>query len=78
MYKTIVQEEYYVNPTVDEVISWRIIMSCASDSDTRLDNWQQRLHEVSTRICTRIDRVVQWVGTKIREPSRFHGFNDLE
>jgi hypothetical protein len=43
-----------------------------------LENWQQRLHEVSTRRCTRIDRTVRWVGTEIREPPSFHGVNDLE
>jgi hypothetical protein len=43
-----------------------------------LENWQHRLHEVSTRRCTRIDCAVRWVGTKIREPPRFHGVNDLE
>jgi hypothetical protein len=44
----------------------------------RLENWQQRLHEVSTRRCARINRAVRWVGTEIREPPSFHGINDLE
>jgi hypothetical protein len=43
-----------------------------------LENWQQRLHEVSTRRCTRIDRAVRWIGIEIREPTSFHGVNDLE
>ena len=43
-----------------------------------MENWQQRLHKVSTRICTRIDHAVRWVGTEIREPPSFHGVNDLE
>jgi hypothetical protein len=34
--------------------------------------------DYSPRRCTRIDRAVQWVGTKIREPLSFHGLNDLE
>jgi hypothetical protein len=38
LYKTITQEEYYVNPIVDGVISWRNITSCASDSKTGLEN----------------------------------------
>jgi hypothetical protein len=29
-------------------------------------------------MCTRIDYVVRWVGTEIREPPSFHGVNDLE
>jgi hypothetical protein len=43
-----------------------------------LENWQQLLHEVSTRRCARIDRAVTWVGTEIREPPSFHGINNLE
>jgi hypothetical protein len=39
---------------------------------------EKRLHEVSTRRCTRIDCAVRWVRTKIREPPSFHGLNELE
>jgi hypothetical protein len=73
-----VREEDYVNPTADGVLIWRSITSCSFDSDIGLENWQQRLHEVSTRRCARIDYAVRWVGTKIREPPSFHGVNDLE
>jgi hypothetical protein len=73
-----VHEEDYVNPTADRVLSWRSITSCDFDSDIVLENWQQRLHEVSTRRCARIECVVRWVGTKIREPPSFHDINDLE
>jgi hypothetical protein len=52
LYRTTARKEYYVNPTADGVLKWRIITSCASDSDAGLENWQQRLHEVSTRRCT--------------------------
>jgi hypothetical protein len=58
-------------------LAWRITL-CASDSDTGLENWQQRLHEVSTRRCTRIYCTVRWVGTEIREPPSFHVVNNLE
>jgi hypothetical protein len=78
LYRTTTQNEYYVNPTVDGILSWRSITSCASDSDIGLENYQQRLHEVSTRICARIDCAVRWVGREIREPPSFHGVNDLE
>jgi hypothetical protein len=78
LYRTTAREEDYVNPTADGVLSWRSITLCASDSDTGLENWQQRLHEVSTRRCTRIECTVRWVGTEVREPPTFHGLNDLE
>jgi hypothetical protein len=78
LYRTIVHDEYYVNLTVDGILSWQSITSCAIDLDTGLENWKQRLHEVSMRRCARIDRIVRWVGTEIREPPSFHGINDLE
>jgi hypothetical protein len=78
LYRTTSCEEDYVNPTMDGVLIWRSITSCAFDSDTGLENWKQRLHEVSTRRCARIDCAVIWVGTNIREPPSFHGINDLE
>jgi hypothetical protein len=43
-----------------------------------LENWHQRLHEVSTRRCARIDRAVRWIGIEIKETPSFHGLNDLE
>jgi hypothetical protein len=56
----------YINPTADGVLSWQSITSCKIDLDTRLENWQQRLHEVSTRRCAIIDRAIRWIGTKIK------------
>jgi hypothetical protein len=78
LYRTTSCIEDYINPTFDGVLSWRSITSCSYDSDMGLENWQQCLHEVSTRICSRIDRTVIWVGTKFKEPPSFHGINDLE
>jgi hypothetical protein len=78
LYRTTTREEEYVNPTTDGLLSWRSITSCASDSDIGLENWQQPLHEVSTRRCTRVYNIVRWVGTEIREPPNFHGVNYLE
>jgi hypothetical protein len=63
LYRTTVCDEDYVNPTTDGVLSWWRITSCATDSDTELENYQQRLHEVSMRRCVRIDHTIRWVGT---------------
>jgi hypothetical protein len=73
-----VRDEDCVNPTSYGIFSWWIITSCETYLDSGLENWQQRLHEVSMRRCARIDRGVIWVGTEIREPPSFHGLNELE
>jgi hypothetical protein len=78
LYRTTTLDVDYINPTADRVLSWRSITSCTTNSDTRLENWQQRLHEVSMRRCSRIDCAVRWIGIEIREPPSFHGLNDLE
>jgi hypothetical protein len=72
LYKTTAGDEDYINPTANRVLSWWSFTSCTTDSNTGLENWQQRLHEVSTRRCTRIDRAVRWVGIEIIEPPSFH------
>jgi hypothetical protein len=54
------------------------VFLCYIDIWFLTENWQQSLHEVSTRRCARIDCSVRWVGTKKREPPSFHGVNDLE
>jgi hypothetical protein len=41
LYKTTACKEDYINPTVDGMLSWKSISSCALDFDTRLENWQQ-------------------------------------
>jgi len=72
------RDKDYVNPTENGILSWRRITSCEIDSDTGLENWKLRPHKVSKRRCACIERIVRWVGTKIREPPSFHGINDLE
>jgi hypothetical protein len=49
LYRTTMRTEDYINSTIDGVLRWRSITSCASKSDTVLGNWQKHLHEVSTR-----------------------------
>jgi hypothetical protein len=39
LYKTTAHDEDYVNPTVDGVLSWKNINSCATNSYTGLENW---------------------------------------
>jgi hypothetical protein len=78
LYRTIVHEKYYINPNKDGMLSWRSISSCDSDFDTRLENWQQRLHELSTRRCVIMTCMLRWIGSKVRDTPTFYGMDDLE
>ena len=46
----------YINPTTNGKMSWHSVSSCTSDSGEALQNWKNRLHEVSMRRCARITR----------------------
>ena len=49
LYQMTANQSDYINPTAEGNISWRCDSSCASDSDVSLENWQNRLYEVSAR-----------------------------
>jgi hypothetical protein len=67
-----------VNPNTDGVLNWRSINSDMLDSNIRVENWQQILHEVSTRRCTRVTRAVRWIGTEVRQFPTFTKEENLE
>ena len=57
----------YINLTADGNLSRKSTSSCTSDSGEALENWQNRLHEVSIRRCTRITRYVRQVENEVRD-----------
>ena len=59
IYNVTALEEDYINPTTDGNLRWRCASSCSSDSREALENWKNRLHEVSMRRCARITKSVQ-------------------
>lgn len=56
LYKVTMRIEDYINPTTDGNLSWKSISSCTSDSEEGLENWKQRMHEVSVGRCACITR----------------------
>ena len=67
-----------MNPTNDEMFSWRCESSCMSDSDIGLENWQQRLHEVSGRIFPGITKTVHWIVLEVSTLPIFDGLSDIQ
>ena len=49
LYKMTAMQDDYINPTADGTLSWRCASSCTSDSEEGLENWKNRMHEVSGR-----------------------------
>jgi hypothetical protein len=78
LYNMTTQMEDYVDPTTNGVLGGRSISSCASNSKVGLENWQYRMHEVSTRRCARINRSLHWIGTELCDPPRYDGLTEID
>ena len=64
----------HISPTADGNLSWNCMSSCTSDSGEALENWKNRLREVSMRRCTRVTRFVRRVETESRELPTYESF----
>ena len=65
--------EDYIHPTVDGELGWCKNSSVSSDFDDSLENWQNRLHEVSFRKCGLITQSLHRVATEIVEFPIYEG-----
>jgi hypothetical protein len=78
IYKLTARQQDYINPTTDGNLSWRSESTCSSDSEEALENWQNKMYEVSTRRCARLTREVPWIDTTVSNLPTFDGLNHLE
>ena len=56
IYNVTAMQEYYINSTADGNLRWKSASSCTSDLGETLENWKNKLYEVSMRRCARITR----------------------
>ena len=56
IYNVIAMHEYHISPMADGNLSWKCVSSYTSYSGEDLENWKNRLHEVSMRRCERVTR----------------------
>jgi hypothetical protein len=63
---------------MDGNLSWRSDNACPSDSEESLENWKNKMYEVSTRICAILTREVRWIDTTVSNLPTFYGLNHLE
>ena len=69
--------EDYIHPTADGELRWHSTSSASYDSDDALENWQNRLHEVSFRKCGLITQSPCHVTIEIIELSIYEGLLEL-
>jgi hypothetical protein len=72
------RQQDYINPTADGNLRWQSDNACSLDLEEALENWQNKMYEVSTRICARLTIEVCWIGTTVSNLPTFDGLNHLE
>jgi hypothetical protein len=78
IYKLTTEQQDYINPMTDGNLSWRSDTMCSLYSEEALENWQNKMYEVSTRRSAILTRKVRWIGTTISNLPTFDGLNPLE
>jgi hypothetical protein len=78
IYKLTARQQDYINPTTDVNLSWRSESACSSDLEESLENWKNRMYEISTWRCARLTWEVHWIGTEVSNLPTFDGLNHLE
>lgn len=78
IYKIIVCDEDWINPTTDGIIAWDRDNSYNSDSDEELEHWQNTMHEVSTFRCNMMTKPLRCVSTEVRKLPNYDGLTDLD
>ena len=69
------KEHDWVNPTAEGKLNWEHDSSCTSDLEEELENWQNRLHEVSTRCCLRVPN--QFIVSEVCNMPSYDGLGDV-
>jgi hypothetical protein len=78
IYKLTARQQDYINPTSDGNLSWRSDSAFSLDSKEALENWKNKMYEVSSQQCARLTREIRWIGTTVSNLPTFDGFNHLE
>lgn len=68
----------YVDLDTDGKLSWESTSSWDRDLEQALGDWQNRMHEVSTRRCPYMTKSLRWIGLEVCNVPSFDGTNNLE
>ena len=74
IYNVTTMHKDHISPTADGNLSWKCVSSCTSDLGEALENWKNRLHEVSMRRCARVTSSMRRVETESRELPTYESF----
>ena len=78
LYKMTTTQDDYINPTIDGTLSWRYTSSYTSNSKAGLENWKNRMHEISGRRCAHLTKSLPCIGTEVCEDPTFDGLTSIQ
>lgn len=67
-----------MNPTTDGRILWERESSCTLDSNKEIEQWKNRVHEVTTLNCNMMVRSLWYVTTEVRELPTYDGLTVVD
>ena len=67
----------WINPTVEGVLRWENYNEFFSDSDGEIENWKNRLHDVSTLRCLQITKNFCCISSEVIDLPYFDGSGNI-
>ena len=58
------------------MLSWRYASSCTLDLEEGLDNWKNKMHDLSGRRCVQLTKSLRWIGTEVGQVPMFDGLSN--
>ena len=77
IYKLNLCKEDQINPNVYGNFKWEKDSSCFSNSNEELENWQNRLHEVSVLHCNRVTCALHCITSEVHYFPHYDGTTDV-
>ena len=77
-YKVTSMQDDYINPTADGTLRWHYASSYTSDLDEGLENWKNRMRELSRRCCVHLTKSLRWIGIDVFQVPVFDGLSNIK
>lgn len=78
IYKLTAWDEYWINPMAEGVLCWENDSEFFFDSNEEMENWQNRLHDVSALRCLRVTRNFRCISSEVRYLPYFYGSGSIK
>ena len=62
----------------DGVLCWEMDNECFFDTNVEIENWKNRLHDVSMLRCLQVTKDFRCISSEVRDLPYFYGYDNIK